>query len=200
MIVGFGRAPSFFLDKLRSYVAHPRVFIYPEFFDDKNALLRGDRASYVLRLLEHRARIIVALWPDYMVDDRFGLCSYRIIWIYPLHSKSEIDRVPHCIDYIGYVPDTKLRDYTLTWFLNTTRELGYKTWFLGASSREIRLALWCSFDGVDVGTLSVPKLRFRDLQRPDAPKVIAIFLENLAEGRIVTPSQLYRSVADDRAL
>lgn len=190
--MGFGYAPRFFIERLRSYVAHPMVLIYPEFFDDKNALLRSDRVSYVLRLLENRDRVVVALWPDYMAEDRFGLCSYDVLWVYPLHSLREVDRLPQCIEFLGFASERSLRDYTLAQFLDVAKQLGYRTWFLGASSRELRLALVCGFDGVDVTTLSIPGWRYSDSRRPDAPALVALFLENLAERRLLTRAQLYR--------
>jgi len=195
MIVGVGSAPPRLLEELRKYVKHPRVFIWPEFFDSKRELIEKRYARYVEKVLAYRHGIVIALWPDYLYEDKFGLCSYDILWIFPLHSLSELDKLrARCIAFLGYPSQREatisgqrvvLRDYDIRSFLDAAEQLGYSTWYLGANSREIYEAVAHRFDGVDVTTLSIPGWGYRHNLGPGAAAVIARWLEALAEGRIL---------------
>ncbi|RLG82984.1 MAG: hypothetical protein DRO39_08920, partial [Thermoprotei archaeon] len=108
MIVGVGMVPSKLLEQLRRLVDDPRILLYPEFFDDKKSLLQLKRVKYIEKLLAVKNRVVVALWPDYLYDDPYGLCSLDVIWVFPIHSIEEFERLPRCIDVVGYTGDTSL--------------------------------------------------------------------------------------------
>lgn len=183
MIVGVGRLPGFLLDELRGLVDDPRVLIYPEFFDDKKALVNRRYARYVERLLEERRRVVVALWPDYLYEDRYGLCSLDVVWVFPIHSLEEFGRLPRCIDVVGYAADPRYRDYALTSFVGYAKQLGYDMWWLGASRREIGVATTLGFWGLDVNTGSTG-LSFREIRSPRFPMAFASFLKRVANNEL----------------
>jgi len=187
MIVGVGRAPKRLLEELRKLIDDPRIFIFPEFFDDKRYLLssRRDRVlRYVERVARYRSSVVFAIYPDYcnrlsLLCDLFS----DILWIYPLHSLKEVeDGLPWCIDWLGYASDPRYRNYSLQQFLDIAKRYGFRTWFLGANAREVPIAINNGFDGVDVTTLSVPKVMFRDIKHPSFPNRFALFLKRIASG------------------
>ena len=191
-IVGFGSAPRRLLEELRRYVDHPNIYIFPEFFDDKKSLIQRRYAKYVENVYKNRDRIIIALWPDYLYDDRFNLCDLPIIWIFPLHSMKELEQgLPWCIEFVGYATQESLRDYTIYEYLDAVKMYGYRKWMLGANSREIYDCIRYNFDGVDITTLTIPSITFSDLKNWDVVvKIIKIFLENLVEGRVLRKKQI----------
>ncbi len=188
MIVGVGRAPAKLLEELRKLVDDPRVFIFPEFFDDKRSLLssRRDRVlRYVETVARYRGRIVFAIYPDYRNRDSL-LCDLfsDIVWIYPVHSLREIENgLPWCVEWIGYASDPRYRDYTLGQFLDYAKAYGYAKWFLGANAREVSIAINNGFEGMDVTTLSMPKVMFRDIKRPEFPSRFASWLKRIASGK-----------------
>ena len=183
MIVGVGRVPQRVLEGLRRFVDHPNVFIYPEFFDDKKALLARRYARYVERFLRYRDRVVVALWPDYLYVDRFGLCRFDVVWVFPIHSLDEFDRVPSCVDVVGYAADPGYRSYTLRQFVERAGERGFAMWWLGASKREIPVAKAHGFWGVDVNTASTGR-SYGFIRSPGFPEYFARFLKRVADGDI----------------
>lgn len=195
MIIGFGRAPQKLLEELRKYVDDHRVLIYPEFFDAKLSLIKErSYAKYLEKLIEYRSRIIIAVWPDYYY--RVEIARLVDAWIFPMHSVDEIDFVLKLDDHVsllflGYPSSKELRDYSLEDFLTLARELDLPMWYLGASPREVREALRYGFDGVDVHTLSIPGWGYRDNRGcRDSPRLIALWLKALAEGRILSRKHL----------
>ena len=183
MIVGVGRVPQRLLEELRVLVDHPNVFIYPEFFDDKKALLAKRYARYVERFLRYRGRVVVALWPDYLYEDRYGLCRFDVVWVFPIHSLGEFGKVPSCVDVVGFAADPRFRSYGLQDFVERARELGYAMWWLGASKREIPVAKAHGFWGLDVNTGSTG-LSYREIRSPWFPAYFARFLKRVADGEM----------------
>jgi len=183
MIVGVGRIPQKLLEELRKLIDDSNIYLYPEFFDDKRCLVNKRYIKYIERLLEERKRVIVALWPDYLYDDVYGLCSYSVVWIFPLHSLSEADRLPHCIDVLGIPGTASLRDYSLPSFVKLARELGLDMWWLGANRREIPIAIELGFWGLDVntGSTGLPYARIRD---PSFARYFASFLKRVANNEL----------------
>ncbi len=194
MIVGFGRAPLRLVEELRKYADDPRILLWPEFFDAKQQLINRNYAAYIRQLLMFRNSIVIALWPDWYY--RLDLARYLdIAWIFPMHSLNEIDFVLRLDDHVrllflGYPSARELRDYSLETFLDVARELGLPTWYLGASSREVREAVAHGFDGVDVTTLSIPGWGFRDNRRVDSAALIATWLKSLADGKVLEKHRL----------
>ena len=184
MIIGFGSAPRKVLEQLRSKPLPPNVLVYPEFFDSKSDLINRRYEAYVRKVREWRANIIVAVWPDYVYSDY--LCKYDdIMWIFPLHSLSELSRLPPCITFVGYASAPNLRDYTIREFMAKAPR---PWWYLGANSTEIYEALRYRFDGVDVTTLSIPGWCYRDNIRNG--HLVVEWLTQLAKGRILKAKQL----------
>jgi len=179
MIVGVGRAPRKLLEELRKLIDDPRIFIFPEFFDDKKSLVQRRYVKYVESVYRLRDRVVIAPWPDYLYDDRFKLCDLDVIWVFPLHSLSELDRVPSCVDVVGFCGDPNYRDYNVRQFVSAAKAYGYKMWFLGASRREIAIATSLGFWGLDVNTGSTG-LPFRVIGSKDFPKIFAQFLKRIA--------------------
>ena len=181
MIVGvgmLGRARHL-LDRLRGLVDHPNIYIFPEFFDSKKELIERRYATYVQRLLRYRDRVVIALWPDYLYVDRFSLCKMDIVWVFPIHYLSEFEKLPRCIEVVGYAADPKYREYRLEQFIDVARERGFAMWWLGASKREIGIATALGFWGLDVNTGSTG-LPFRAIRSPEFPRLFADFLYRVA--------------------
>ena len=174
MIVGVGMVPSKLLEQLRRLVDDPRILLYPEFFDDKKSLLQLKRVKYIEKLLAVKNRVVVALWPDYLYDDPYGLCSLDVIWVFPIHSIEEFERLPRCIDVVGYTGDT-----SLAMFVRFAKELGLDMWWLGACKKEIVMATGLGFWGVDVNTGSTG-LPYKVIGSKDFPKIFADFLKRVA--------------------
>ena len=193
MYVGIGSMPSRFLDRVREYVSSEKVFIYPEFFDSKNELLSGvSVASYVMRILENRDRIVFAVFPDYHSRDRWGLCNLDVLWIYPLHRRQELQCLPPCIEFIGIPCDRESRNYDIWEIYDVVKQLGYRLWLLGLRPSAVKLLRYYRFDGVDITTLSIPKWQFSDNRNPRAAEMFAFFAESLAEGRLLDKYSLYK--------
>lgn len=183
MIVGVGRVPQRLLEELRALVDHPSVFIYPEFFDDKRSLLAKRHALYVERLLRYRGRVVIAVWPDYLYEDRYGLCRLDVVWVFPIHSLGEFGKVPSCVDVVALAPEKGDRDYTVAQFVERARELGYAMWWFGARRREIGIAASLGFWGLDVNTGSTG-LSYREIRSPWFPAYFARFLKRVADGEM----------------
>ncbi len=185
MIVAYSNGPKRLLLRLREHEYPPNILIYPEFFDDKRSLIKRNYSNYFRKIKRWERNIIVALWPDYYYAS--WPCKWSdIMWIFPLHSKDELERIPHCITFIGYASQPSLRDYSLEWFMDNVPR---PWWYLGANSREIYEAIRYRFDGMDVHSLSIPGWGFTDSIR-NADK-IAMWLTALANGRILTKNDLF---------
>ena len=168
MIVGLGREHSVVRRAFSElFVSDPNVYMYPEFFDDKRRLLRRDYRGYLKSLFNHSDRVFIALYPDYMYEGWRPLTSLSCVFIYPLHRKEEVDFVlkldSHLELVLGYASDPRHRDYSLSWFLDVARRYGFKTWYLGLESSNIKYlhAFW----GVDVTPMSAPGFKFKDYRR-----------------------------------
>ena len=194
MIVGIANIPSWLLDEVRK-LSSDRVFVYPEFFDAKQQLVNGNSVvKYVSKVVQYRDRIIIAVFPDYQSEDRWGLCSLDIVWIYPLHRKEELYRLPRCIDFVGIPSDAESRNYRLYEIYDEMRSLGYRLWLLGLRPSVAKLLRYYRFDGVDVTTLSIPKWQFSDNRQPYAAKAFRIFVEELSNGRVLDKYELLKRV------
>ena len=185
MIIAYSNGPKRLLLRLREYIYPENVLIYPEFFDSKRALITRNYSAYFRKIKEWRSVIIVALWPDYFYAS--WPCRYDdIMWIFPLHHKKELERVPNCITFIGYASQPSLRDYSLEWFMDYVPR---PWWYLGANSRELYEAFKYNFDGMDVHSLSIPRWGYTNsIENADK---IAKWLIELAQGRILTKNDLF---------
>jgi len=180
MIVGVGKIPPPLIDNLRRLIDHPNIFIYPEFFDAKKELIQRNYVKYVQRFLENHRSVIIALYPDYLYDDRYGLCSFNVIWIFPLHKLSELDKIMvPCIEVIGFCGDEKLRDYSYTEFVDRVSELGYRMWMLGATRKQIQIASTLGFWGLDVTTWSTSR-HIKNIYSIESARTFAQFLIKVA--------------------
>jgi len=183
MIVGIGEHPRKQLEFLRAYFKdNPKVFVFPQFFDDKSALVTRKHRVYIKKLLLYRNKIRIAVWPDYMhsVPDVF-LALEDIIWIYPLHEMEEISFVLRISDrftiFLGFPNRPELRNYGLSRFISIAKEYSFRTWLLGLKSRYMRhLRL---FDGCDVTPASSKKFRYKNLLNFNMLEEYARFIESL---------------------
>ena len=184
VIVAYGSAPKRLLLELREYKYDENVLLFPEFFDSKRNLISRNYRAYFKKVREWERNIIVALWPDYFYAA--WPCKYKdIMWVFPLHTKDELTKLPPCITFIGYASSPELRDYDLRWFVENVPR---PWWYLGASSKEVYEAVRYRFDGVDVHSLSIPGWGFRDSIH-NAEK-IALWLQQLARGRVLKRNDL----------
>ncbi|WFO75590.1 hypothetical protein J4526_01505 [Desulfurococcaceae archaeon MEX13E-LK6-19] len=194
MIVGHGNAPRKLLEFLRERLAYnDRVLIYPEFFDSKNDLIKGNYMSYVRKLWLFRSKIVIALYPDYI--NKILNVPKNILYVYPVHN---LDRDPEFYDTLrehvdvipGYVSMPSLRDYSIKDFCSVFN--CSESWYLGANSREIYEAIEYGFWGVDITPLTIPGWGYRNnLQYHE---VTAIFIEKLTQGKILKTKHLLRII------
>jgi len=128
-------------------------YVYPEFFDNKNLLLRRKWTRYIKELHKKRNVVKVAVWPDYCYQSWIKN-ALNVTWVFPLHRMGELDFVLKIEpDFIAMPQSEPLRDYGISWFVSTAREYGFKTWLLGLHSKLVRyLPL---FDATDITTLSL---------------------------------------------
>jgi len=186
MIIGIANIPSWILNRLRELVSSENVYIYPEFFDSKVELLESlSVVHYVMKILRNKDRIIIAVFPDYQREDKWGLCNLDVLWIYPLHRKEELQRLPPCIDFVGIPSDRESRNYDIWEIYDVVKQLGYRLWLLGLRPSAVKLLRYYRFDGVDVTTLSIPKWQFKDNRNPRAAEMFAAFVDALAKGRVL---------------
>ena len=136
MIIGIGEHPPFIIDVLRE-IKSENLFIFPEFFDDKRNLLSRNYRNYILKLAYLRDNVIIAVYPDYFYEYNLLLekISSDIIFVFPLHSKNELDFVLKLSDkmniLLGFPYMDKLRDYDIGFFLEIAKKYDFKTWLLG---------------------------------------------------------------------
>ena len=183
MKIGIGKLPKHVLTLLRQTIDKPNVYIYPEFFDDKKALIGKKYKQYYLRLLKRVNEIRIALWPDYLYEDAYNLARFDFTWIFPLHSLNEIPRVLKLSDkmeiWLGFPNDKALRDYTLSAFLEQARKYGFKTWLLGLKPKFMKYLHL--FNGVDVTTLSVRGKQYANLKNPKFFQEYISFILKIAD-------------------
>ncbi|RLE93328.1 MAG: hypothetical protein DRN04_07565 [Thermoprotei archaeon] len=156
MKVGLGEHPRFVLRVLEERLRGYDVIIYPSFFDDKSLLMGGEYRKYFRKLLRLRKRVKIAVYPDYFYRIPSFVKCLDVIWIYPLHSLSELGFVLRLSDvvelYLGFPNRSELRDYSLTRFLEVARTYGFKTWLLGLKPCFRKYV--CVFDATDVSPIS----------------------------------------------
>ena len=189
-MVGVARVPSFLLDAARE-VESSYVYVYPEFFDAKRELMSGRAIiNYISRVIQERDRIIIAVYPDYQLEDKWYLCGLDVVWIYPLHRKEELYRLPQCIDIVGIPSDQESRNYTLFEIYDEVRSLGYRLWLLGLRPSAVKLLRLYNFVGTDVTTLSIPKWQYIDNKQPYAKDAFKLFIRYLVRGVVLNKYQL----------
>jgi len=189
-MVGVARVPSFLLDAARE-VESSYVYVYPEFFDAKRELMSGRAIiNYISRIMQNRDRIVIAVYPDYQLEDKWSLCSLDIIWIYPLHRRDELYRLPRCIDIVGIPSDRESRDYALFEIYDDIKALGYRLWLLGLRPSAVKLLRIYDFVGTDITTLSVPKWQYADNRQPYARDAFKLFVKYLTKGVVLHKYQL----------
>jgi hypothetical protein len=166
----------------------PNLLLYPEFFDDKRALLKGGWRPYVRALIRHRQKIRMALYPDYATAALTMSVPRNIEYVVPVHDLSAfevVDRLlsDNYIAWAGYASDPKYRNYTMDGFLSAADGRGI--WYLGASTmHELREAILNNFGGVDVTGYILGNNNTRRDARLAAAKVREIALRTASvEGR-----------------
>ena len=123
--------------------------VYPEFFDDKNLLVSRRWTAYLRRLRRKEDEVKVAVWPDYCYDARIG-GRFSVEWVFPLHSKRELDFALRVADYIAFPNRDDLRDYSLGWFVEQKRRYGFRAWLLGVKPRHVDTGVLWRFEACDV--------------------------------------------------
>ncbi len=130
------------------------LILYPEFFDDKRALLDGGWRPYLHSLIRRRQKIKIALYPDYATAALTMSVPRNIEYVVPVHDLSAfevVDRLlsDNYIAWAGYASDPRYRNYTMDGFLSAAD--GRRIWYLGASTmHELREAILNNFGGADV--------------------------------------------------
>ena len=158
MIVAAGYGHSHWMKLMRKLKEEGLLdLVYPEFFDDKKLLIEKRWTAYLRKLRRIEDKVKVAVWPDYCLDHRIR-GKFQLEWVFPLHSKRELDFALKVADYIGFPNRDDLRDYTLTWFAEQRRSYGVKTWLLGLKPRYLKAI--SLFNACDVTTFSLPSFRY----------------------------------------
>jgi hypothetical protein len=149
MIIAIGNNP--FCNLLHNDDEISKHFIvYPAFYDNLKALIKGNYESYVKQLWRKRKFIRYALYPDYVY--KIIPLPKSITYIYPVHSLSEYDfisRLKKEYNIIaGYCSSPKLRDYSIKQFIQM---FPYSKWYLGISTKhELKEAIRYNFDYCDI--------------------------------------------------
>jgi len=154
IIIAVGSGPPMWLQLALELQGRGLVdYVYPEFFDDKDLLIKRKWGQYVRRLHEKRNTVKIAVWPDYCYEVWLKK-AFSVAWVFPLHRKSELDFALRIdVDFIGMPQSKLLRDYSVQWFADVAREQGFRTWLLGLHRSLYRyLPL---FNGTDITTLSL---------------------------------------------
>lgn len=108
---------------------------YPEFLD--NFYISEENRANFPKFHKHLCRnknlVIFAVYPDNRKDLTFYPKNYGFAeWIYPLHTKEQLDFVlKHDFEWVGFPHDQTRRAYSLSWYLNRCDEQGLKKWYLG---------------------------------------------------------------------
>jgi hypothetical protein len=123
--------------------------VYPEFFDDKDSLIAKRWRAYIRRLRRYADTVKVAVWPDYCYDARLR-DRFNIEWVFPLHSKRELDFALRVADYVAFPNRDDLRDYSIAWFLEQRRIYGFRAWLLGLKPRYLKAYVLQHFDACDI--------------------------------------------------
>jgi len=150
--------------------------VYPEFFDDKDSLVAKQWSTYIRRLRRYADRVEVAVWPDYCYDSRIRE-RFSVEWVFPLHSKQELDFALKVGDYIAFPNRDDLRDYTLSWFAEQKRTYGFKTWLLGLKPRYLNVLQ--HFAACDLTTMSLPGYHFQKWSYFKNPEVWEGFVRRI---------------------
>ncbi|ALG96901.1 188aa long conserved hypothetical protein [Acidianus rod-shaped virus 2] len=171
-IVGVAKGPH--IKTMRKYnIRYPNMYIYPEFFDDKEFLIHGGPNAYIqyVKLLVKKIREIkIALYPDYTpltkVEKIANLDVLRLItFIVPIHSlDSDLEIVDQLKEngfryFYGYSATPGLHDYTLDDFFRRIEP--DKAWYLGASGwNDLKVVIRYQFPALDVGGYFMEKRRY----------------------------------------
>ena len=113
------------------------ILTFPEFHDNyyvryKRFKETNWRKMFLKSIMRHREHLKFVVYPDHQYDLAWLLKSFKDVqWIYPLHSKEEVDFVlAKGFDWVGMPFRRQWRDYTLEWFLDFTFEYRLKRWYL----------------------------------------------------------------------
>jgi hypothetical protein len=150
MLVAAGNGYSRWLNIMRELRRRGLVdLVYPEFFDDKDSLIARRWSAYMRKLRRHADAIKVAVWPDYCYDARLR-GRFSVEWVFPLHSKRELDFALQVADYVAFPNRDDLRDYGIAWFVEQKRAYGFKAWLLGLKPRYLKSSVLQHFDACDI--------------------------------------------------
>jgi len=108
---------------------------YPDFLDNFYIASKGksDIKRFMRNLCKYKKFVIFAVYPDEMQDlgqfhNNYDFCD----WIYPLHSKQELDFVlKNDFEWVGMPHSLERRDYSREWFVRECDRYGLKKWYLG---------------------------------------------------------------------
>jgi hypothetical protein len=160
MLVAAGDGYSRWLNIMRLLQQKGLVdLVYPEFFDDKDSLIAKRWGAYLRKLRQVESGVKVAVWPDYCYDARLRN-RFSVEWVFPLHSKKELDFALKVVDYVAFPNRDDLRDYSIAWFLEQKQAYGFRAWLLGVKPRHIESGVLIRFDACDLTTMSLPGYRF----------------------------------------
>jgi hypothetical protein len=150
MLVAAGDGYSRWLNIMRLLQQKGLVdLVYPEFFDDKDSLIAKRWGAYLRKLRQVESGVKVAVWPDYCYDERLKT-RFNVEWVFPLHSKKELDFALKVADYVAFPNRDDLRDYGIAWFLEQKQAYGFRAWLLGVKPRHIESGALIRFDACDV--------------------------------------------------
>jgi hypothetical protein len=150
MLVAAGDGYSRWLNIMRLLREKGLVdLVYPEFFDDKDSLIAKRWRAYLRKLRQVESEVKVAVWPDYCYDERLK-ARFSVEWVFPLHSKKELDFALKVADYVAFPNRDDLRDYGLVWFLEQKRRYGFKVWLLGLKPRYLKIGVLQHFEACDI--------------------------------------------------
>jgi hypothetical protein len=185
MLVAAGNGYSRWLNIMRLLREKGLVdLVYPEFFDDKDSLIAKRWRAYLRKLRQVESEVKVAVWPDYCYDTRLR-DSFSVEWVFPLHSKRELDFALRVADYVAFPNRDDLRDYPLRWFVEQKRLYGFKAWLLGLKPRYLKGDVLQYFDACDLTTMSLPGYRFSKWSVLKEPEVWESFVRQIKTMNVV---------------
>lgn len=169
----------------RQIIRKHGLLAYPEFLDNhyvQEMIAQPGWLDYEIRKAKGLGfKVYFAIYPDYDSTGKYKWLLKRhddVQWIYPLHKKKELESpfVKENFEWIGFPYRQRLRDYDLQWYLEMTKRLDKKRWYLGFWD-EKRPYTIIYFNGLDStlpetysGKFGKVWITWRKAYRPNPPK------------------------------
>jgi hypothetical protein len=159
--------------------------VHPEFFDDKDLLIARRWGAYLRKLRRVESEVKVAVWPDYCYDARLR-DRFNVMWVFPLHHRSELGFALKVTDYIAFPSGDVLHNYPLGWFFEQKRIYGFKAWLLGLKPRYLEGGVLQYFDACDITSISLPGYRFSKWSDLKKIEVWESFMQRIKTMKVAT--------------